>query len=45
VYSALFGTGSYIYGKTSQGMVWLFAFVFSALGLVRLLPRIWKSGS
>ena len=45
VYSALYGTGSYIYGKTSQGMVWLFAFVFSALGLVRLLPRIWKSGS
>jgi Na+/proline symporter len=45
VYSALFGTGSYIYGNTAQGTVWLFAFVFSGLGLVRLLPRIWRSHS
>jgi Na+/proline symporter len=45
VYSALFGTGSYIYGNTAQGKVWLFAFVFSAIGLARLLPQMWKSRS
>jgi Na+/proline symporter len=45
VYSALFGTGSYIYGNTAQGTVWLFAFVFSAIGLARLLPQMWKSRS
>src|SRR5690606_18715678 len=36
VYSALFGTGSFLYGRTAQGLVWLVAFVVSLLGLVRL---------
>jgi solute:Na+ symporter, SSS family len=42
VYAALFGTGSFIYGKTAQGLVWLVLFVVSGLGLLRLLPRIWS---
>jgi len=42
VYAALFGTGSFIYGKTSQGLVWLTLFVGSGIGLLRLLPQIWS---
>jgi Na+/proline symporter len=41
VYSALFGTGSFIYGKTAQGLVWLAVFVLSVIGLARLLPKMW----
>jgi solute:Na+ symporter, SSS family len=43
VYAGLFGTGSFIYGKTPQGLVWLGLFVASGLGLMRLLPRLWTS--
>ena len=43
VYSALFGTGSFLYGRTTAGWVWTAAFVISAIGLARLLPRIWRS--
>lgn len=43
IYSALFGTGSFIYGKTPQGLMWLVVFVISLVGLVRLLPRMWSS--
>ena len=43
VYSALFGTGSFIYGRTAQGPVWLAAFVVSTAGLAWLLPRMWRS--
>jgi Na+/proline symporter len=42
VYSALFGTGSYIYGRASQAVMWTIVFVVSAVGLWRLLPRMWK---
>ena len=42
VYAALFGTGSFIYGKTAQGLVWLGLFVVSGFGLLRLLPRLWS---
>ena len=42
IYAALFGTGSFIYGKTSQGLVWLVLFVVSGFGLLRLLPRLWS---
>jgi len=41
VYSALFGTGSFLYGKTSIGLVWLGVFVVSGIGLV----RVFKAGS
>lgn len=43
VYAALFGTGSFLYGRTAQGLVWLGAFAVSAFGLARVLPRIWRS--
>jgi hypothetical protein len=43
VYSALFGTGSFLYGELAQGMVWLVLFVGSTFGLIRLLPRLWGS--
>jgi SSS family solute:Na+ symporter len=42
VYAALFGTGSFLYGKTPQGLVWLAVFVLSGAGLLRLLPRLWS---
>ena len=37
VYSALFGTGSFLYGNTGLGAVWLAIFVVSGLGLWRML--------
>ena len=43
VYAALFGAGSFLYGRTAQGLVWLGAFAVSAFGLARVLPRIWRS--
>lgn len=39
IYSALFGTGSFLYGHTAQGALWLAVFVASGFGLLRLLPR------
>jgi Na+/proline symporter len=42
VYAALFGTGSFIYGQTAQGLVLLVAFLGSGAGLIRLLPRLWS---
>jgi Na+/proline symporter len=44
VYAALFGTGSYIYGRTGQAMMWTVVFVASAAGLWKLLPKMWGSG-
>ena len=41
VYSALFGTGSFLYGKTGLGLAWLVVFVGSGAGLVGLVPRLW----
>lgn len=43
VYSALFGTGSFLYGRTSQALVWSVVFVVSGVGLVRLVPKMWGS--
>jgi hypothetical protein len=45
VYAALFGAGSFLYGKTAQGMMWLVLFVLSTIYLARLLPRLWSSSS
>jgi len=41
VYAALFGAGSYIYGRTGQALMWTVVFVVSAAGLWRLLPKLW----
>lgn len=43
VYAALFGTGSFLYGRTPQALVWLAVFVVSGVGLLRLVPRLWGS--
>ncbi|HEX6313703.1 MAG TPA: sodium:solute symporter family protein [Gemmatimonadaceae bacterium] len=43
VYAALFGTGSYIYGRTGQAIMWTVIFLVSAAGLWRLLPKMWGS--
>ena len=45
VYAALFGTGSFLYGRTAQGLMWLACFVVSGLGLARLLPRMWTASA
>jgi len=41
VYAALFGAGSFLYGRTAQGLVWLAVFIVSGGGLAVLLPRLW----
>jgi solute:Na+ symporter, SSS family len=43
VYAALFGTGSYIYGRTGQGLMWTVVFVVCAAGLWRLLSKMWAT--
>jgi SSS family solute:Na+ symporter len=43
VYAALFGTGSFLYGRTGPGLMWLVAFVISGVGLLRLVPRLWAA--
>ena len=43
VYSALFGAGSFLYGKMPQGFAWLAVFCVSTVGLVRILPGLWSS--
>jgi len=45
VYSALFGTGSFLYGRTGLGLAWLAAFVASGIGLVRVMPKVWRSSA
>ena len=45
VYAALFGAGSFLYGKTSQGAVWLLLFVLSGVGLLLILPRLWRGAA
>ena len=43
VYAALFGAGSFLYGNMQQGAIWSVVLVASGVGLVRLLPRIWRA--
>jgi hypothetical protein len=45
VYSALFGAGSVIYGRTAQAIVWLVLLVASGAGLHRILPRLGRTQS
>ena len=45
VYAALFGAGSFLYGKTSQGAVWLVLLVLSGVGLGLILPRLWQGAA
>jgi SSS family solute:Na+ symporter len=43
VYAALFGVGSFLYGRMPQAMVWLAVFVVSGGGLLHLVPQLWGS--
>jgi Na+/proline symporter len=43
VYSGLFGTGSFLFGNTAQGAMWLVVFLISGVGLLRTVPRLWGS--
>jgi len=45
VYAALFGAGSFLYGRTGPGLMWLAAFVVSGVGLLRLMPKLWGSAT
>ena len=45
VYSALFGTGSFLYGRTGPGLMWLTAFVLSGATLLKLVPRMWATST
>jgi SSS family solute:Na+ symporter len=45
IYAALFGSGSFLYGRWAQGTVWLVLFVASGAVLVRLLPRLWAGAA
>ena len=42
VYAALFGAGSFLYGRTAQGAMWSVLFVVSGIGLLRLFPKLWS---
>ncbi len=42
VYSALFGAGSFLYGRTPQGLVFLGVTLASGWGLWKLLPALWS---
>ena len=42
VYAALFGAGSYLYGRTMQGVAWTVVFVISCIGLIRLMSGLWR---
>jgi Na+/proline symporter len=42
VYSALFGTGSFLYGKASLGIAWLVVFTATGAGLAYVVPRLWS---
>jgi solute:Na+ symporter, SSS family len=43
VYAALFGAGSFLYGRTPQGIMWSVVFVASGIGLVRVLGAMWRA--
>jgi Na+/proline symporter len=41
IYAALFGTGSVLYGRMPQAILWAAVFLVSGFGLLRLVPRMW----
>jgi SSS family solute:Na+ symporter len=43
VYAGLFGTGSLLYGRMPQFLMWLAVFVVSGLGLARVLRGFWST--
>jgi len=45
VYAALFGAGSFLYGRTSQGIMWTGVFVLAAAGMIPLVPALWRTAT
>ena len=43
VYAGLFGTGSLIYGRVSQSIMWAVLFVVSGVVLLGVVRRVWAS--
>lgn len=43
VYSALFGTGSFLYGRTTAAIIWTSVCVVTGIGLTRVMPRLWNT--
>jgi hypothetical protein len=43
VYSALFGAGSLLYGRTAPFFAWLAVFVLTGLGMWRVLRGFWPA--
>jgi len=43
IYSALFGTGAYIYGQVASGMIYTVLFAVTAVWLIRLTSHAWKA--
>jgi Na+/proline symporter len=42
VYAALFGAGSFLYGRTAQGTMWAVVFVVAGGSLIRLVRALWR---
>jgi dTDP-glucose pyrophosphorylase len=45
VYSGLFGTGSLIYGRIAQSIMWGVLFIVSGVVLTRVVMRVWSAES
>jgi hypothetical protein len=45
VWSGLFCTGSFLYGRTATGFALLTVFAACAIGLAWLVPRLWSGGA
>jgi hypothetical protein len=43
VYAALFGTGSFLYGRMPQFALWLAVLVASGVGLLSVLRGFWAA--
>ena len=45
IYSALFGVGSALYGRTPQALMWFAVFALSGVSLYRIMPKLWGSSA
>jgi hypothetical protein len=43
VYAALFGAGSFLYGRQAQGIIWTVVFAISAAGLITVIRAVWRA--
>jgi hypothetical protein len=42
IYAALFGSGSFLYGRTTQGIVWTVVLLVAGTALIRLIRGLWR---